>query len=139
MEPFVQISEEKEHVNQSNAELCWLNWRQETCLPFQGLSKGDLILMHWPVCCHFLPPCLLLPRSASLGCFIPVCQLYMHMLLFCPFCYLSWVLSVFCLGSVRSQVSLQHDTCLLPRSTRTSTFHVGRGSLVDSTGHSRWV
>ena len=139
MEPFVQISEEEEYVNQYKAELCWMNWRQETCLRFQGLSKGDLILMHWPVCCHFLLACLLLPPSASLGCFIPVCQLYMHMHLFCPFRYLSWVLSVFSLGSVRSQVSLQHDTCLLPHSTRTSTFHVGRGNLVDRTGHSRWV
>lgn len=49
LEPFVQISEEEEYVNPSTAELCWLNWRQENFLSFQGLSKADSLLMHWPV------------------------------------------------------------------------------------------
>ena len=49
LEAFVQISEEEDCVNPSTAELCWLNWRQETFLCFQGLSKADLLLMHRPV------------------------------------------------------------------------------------------
>lgn len=49
LEPFVQISEEEDYVHPSTAELCWLNWRQDTFLSFQGLSKADSLLMHWPV------------------------------------------------------------------------------------------
>lgn len=86
------------------------------------LSNADLALTHWPPVAGHVPlPCLLLLPSAAFGCFIPVSTLHARVLPLLP--PLLVLLSIFFLSSMGSQDSLQHDTCLLPRGTRTFTFH----------------
>lgn len=139
LEAFVQISEEEECVNPSTAELCWLNWRQETFLSFQGLSKAALLLMHRTVWCHFLLPfCCstfsLSPLPLPCGSTLHALDLHLQRSLLLPVCFLLW------LSGLTSEAGIQHDTGLLPQSTRTSIFHVvGEPSLVDMTEHSRWA
>lgn len=128
MESFVQISEGEEYANSFKAELRWLNCRQH-CFRFQGPCEGRPDLSNanphsLVLCgCHFPLLCWPWPPSASLGCFIP-CAIFSSSD-FAPSAISPGSASLFCLGSVTSQVILQHDTCLLPLGSRTSSFHVG--------------